>query len=808
MIDGSTWRAALLVIVLLVPATATAAPPAPILNTPTSTNGQIIAEIAMERSGQYAAAVVNVDTPTVPIPGLGGTGTVQPTDPDVYLCDFAPVTSPASAQNCISARHASEPSGTDRLSQTIDATSFRLPGDSSLSARFAVGGPAKRVSFWSTTEQGARWTTTVPGDEPVVNVSITPNATRVFAATDSPLSGGGAVLHAYDAGGGPTLKWSYNVTDADGQRNGVRVRAMEQPKDSRWLVVGTTPPVNSQTGALLFLDADRAERPTQLPAKIGISGGITSLGLSEGGNFLVAGTTTAVYFFELKGGLPDPDKLPWSRSPSASGATAVAISDDGERFAAAFGESIHFYRRVHDTRIAEEIGQGYRTGATVSDISYDRTGRLLVATAGNRVFGFAPDVVDPIWSFDATQPAFGALDGPLTKVEVSQGADRLLVAGRTKLMPYQTRALATLAHDGPTNVTTLPGTSNRLTFTLQNTGSVEDEFSFRVTRPVGWTGATPEPVALLPNRTAQVALTVDVPAGHSPGTFELRVETLSSSLRNASRESRVHDVKLNLLVPRSVSLAIEPTEERFSLVKGGEKVIPVTFRNTGNAGGLINLSIEQELSRGSPWTVRFAEAQAQIGAGEESTINLIVDAPAEGASGDRNLLTIVAREGTYQATRTLTAYIDAEFGAELTASNDTLEFTQRAPRVVSVTVHNVGNTDDTFNLSYELTQSAANEWKVTLSMETITVPRGQTRSVGVTVEPLVAVPRTATLTVRAVSQSSLGGDEGSVGINLVHREPDPEEEDGSFLPGPPPALVALALVGAALAARRMRRGGA
>lgn len=813
MIDGSSWRIALLAMVLIAP-TVAAAPPAPILTSPSSTDGQEISDLALDPTGQFAMAVVVADTQNVGGGILGSGSPVGPSKPDVYTCDFAPVTSSASAQSCIAARHRNDPT-TGTLAQSVAATSFRPLGSSGITARYAVGGPTTKVSFWSSTEQSSRWEANVPGEQPVINVSITPNGTRLIAATDAAI-GASSRLFVYDtAQTSGLLKWEFNLTDAEGQRNGVRVRDMEHPRTGRYLVVGTSPSSGSTNGALLFFDAHDDARPSAPAGKAAVAGSVTDVEVSHNGNALVVGTSTAIYYFELPHGLPDPQRLPWSRSPSAAGASAVAISGDGERFAAAFGETIHFYRHINDSRIAEEIGQGYATGAPVADLAFDRSGRLLVAVSGNKVFGFAANQTSPIWSFDATQASNGGLDGPLRKVELSEGADRLVVAGKTKIMPYQTRAAATLASTGNTTITGIPGTSIRETLRVTNTGSIEDEFSFRVTRPVGWTGANPEPVALLPDGPTHdgsrlVNMTIEVPPGHEPGRFPVTIDVFSSAMRNASRtnDERIATLQLNLVVPRSVSIAIEPGEERFNMVKGGEKVLPVTFRNTGNAGGLVNLSVQQEVTRGSPWNARLEETQLDLGAGNEQTVNLVIEAPADGASGDRNTLTIVAREGAYESKRSVTAYIEPEFGAELTANNETLEFTQRAPRVISIDVHNTGNTDDVYNLSYQVSEGSASEWKITLGAETVEVPRGQTRKVGVTVEPLVATPQTATLTIRAASQGSLGGDEGSVGIGLLYREPDREEDDNSFIPGPSPALVlaVIALAGIVRRATGGRRG--
>lgn len=804
MIDGSSWRVAILVAALVLP-TAIAAAPSPILTSPSGTEGQPLVDLAMDPSGQYVGAVVVADTAAVnQLPGIP----VSQTKPDVYLCDFGAVTSSSSAQSCVAGRHRDEASSTDRLQQSIAVTSYRPAGTSGLTARYAVGGPGDRIGFWSSTEQSARWETTLPGDDPVLNVSISPNGTRLIAVTDAAI-GRGSVLYVYDtAGTNGALKWQFNLTNSEGQANGVRVRDMDHSRTGRYLAVGTTPGSNGGSASVIFLDIHADTRPTTPAGRTAVQGSVWDIELSDNGDALVVGTSTSVYYYPLASGLPSSELLPWSRNPSAEGATSVTISGDGTRFAAASGETIHFYRHINDSRVAEEIGQGYNAGAPVSDLAYDRTGRLLVAIAGNKVFGFAANQTSPIWSFDATSPATGALDGPLTKVAVNDGGERFVVAGRTKIMPYATSAAATLAPVTSGTIEARPGSTVRVDYRITNTGSLEDEFQFRATVPVGWPSASaPAHVALLPDASAVVSLNVTVPEGHQPGTFRVTLDAHAASLRNASRESRVASADVDLRVPRAVALTIEPGEERFEIPKGNAFTLPVTIRNTGNAGGLVNLSADQSLSRGSPWSLVYERDQVEIGAGNEVTVNLVIDAPTDGASGDRNLITLVAREGAYEVERVVTAYIEPEFGVELSYGNETgsLEFTGRAPQTISIAVRNSGNTDDAYNLTHEISGSAVNDWTVTISRPQIDVQRGQTRNVGITVTPNVAEPRAASLVIRAVSQNSLDAEEGSVAINLVYRAPDPEEDDGSFIPGPSTALVVAFVALAALGARL--RGG-
>lgn len=803
MIDGSLRRVALVTLVLVFPV-AFAAGPTPNLTSPSSTDGQEVTDLAFDPTGQYAMAVVAVDT-GVAIPGnpLGGTSPVA-NKADVFPCDFGPVSTPNAAKSCISARHAATPTSTQSVLQSVSATSFAVSGG--LTARFAVGGPAELVSLWSSTEQAPRWSRNVPGQQngdntvrqDVVNVSIAPDATRIAAVTEGEIGGTPRVV-VYDGTG--ALQWEYNLTDADGAKTGLVPGAVTHSRDGRFLFVGLGSSANR--GTLLTFDAKGA-KPSALSAlqPQALSGSVRDIAVSDNASAVAVGTSSGVYYFRIVGGQL---QVPFYREPSADGVQAVALSRDGERFAAASGRQVHFYRHTGTTAVAEAIGS-YATASHVADVAYDATGRLLVAAAGERVYGFTPGRTEPLWSFDATSGSAG-LDAPLRKVAVSEGAERIVVAGRTKIMPYLTATAASLALVGDATRTAIPGTVVTVPFRVQNTGSLEDEFRFRAEGPVGWTARPPDPVALLPDGSALVNVTIEVPAGHAPGSFPLTLEAHSSALQNQSRTSLVASARTTLAVPRSVSLVLTPAEERFELPKQGEKIVPITIRNVGNAGGLVNLTIEQLPNRGDRWEVRLAEAQVNVDAAGERTVDLTVLAPTDGLSGDSNLITIVAREGSHEARRNVTAYVEPEFGAELIPlTPDTLEFTGRAAQTITVAVRNTGNTDDEYNITATVSGSAASDWRVTVHQEKLSVPRGGNRTVTITITPNVAEPRSATLTLRAISQGDFQGKEATrtLGLEAKPVEPTPPDEDGIPAAG---ALVALGgALGAAVVLRRTRGG--
>lgn len=800
MVRGLAWRVVILASVLLAPS-ALAAAPTPYPGGAQATEDQEITDLALDPTGRYVIVAVRADLVVNPL---------QTPRNHVYKCDLGqPVTGAAQpTKSCNAARHTETWSGTG-ASQAVSAISFQT--GTGLSARFGVAGPGDVVGYWTNAAQGALWEEKLDDGYQALNVTVTPEGRRVIVAAEPPPTATGASrLVAYDAlasAGTGLSQWEYSLSSSSGETSGVKPAAMEHARNGRYLAVGLTGSQSDpSSGTLLVLDAAGSVPTSSSVQKHKLSGAVTQVRVSDDGGALVVGTTAGMYFFPYVNN--KLAALPFSNL-DPDGARHVALSRDGQRFAAAFGNEIAFYRHINDTRVAEELGR-FDAKAAVNGLAYDATGQVLVAIAGNRVYGFAPARPDPVWDFDATRADAGGLDGPLREVAVSEAGDRLVVAGRTKFNAYATRTLADLSIVGPALLDASPATTVRVQLQVKSTGSLADEFSFRVTAPVGWrTPLTPEPVALVPDQVAFVNVSVEVPEGKQPGKYPVDIEVLSSSLRNASRDAKVDSARFEVVVPRAVSLVLEPDEERFEVRKGETRSVAVEVKNVGNAKGIVNLSVDQAPTRGGSWTIVMSTTRAEIDAGGSLLVQLDIAVPSDAVSGEVNPITLVAVDGDHRATRTLTALVEPDFSVEVVPSNRSLEFVGTAPQTISVTIKNLGNTDDTYNLTAIVGAGALNDWRVTVHQPQVSVPRGESRQVGVSITPASSTPRPSTVTIEALSQRSLEGHKNSASIAVASRPftPTPTPaSDESLIPGPALPLLALALVGAALAARRARGG--
>lgn len=803
---GSLRRLTLVTLLVLVSPSVLAASPVPNLPSAFSLGGQDVTDVAMDPTGQYVAGVVLVDPANVvTLPG-------QPRHDDIYPCQFGPPASASAGSGCRSPglQHGSTRRTTQLgARQAVDYTSYVSGG---LVARYAVAGPSDTLSLWSSISDTPLWEVTVPGQQAVVNVSLSPDAGRVLAGTVPASGAGRLVMYNGSASTGSTgvILWEFNLTST-------RPVAMDYARSGAVAVVGASPQSSATGSSEVIIFAPGNRRPVEgqdlFRYDLGASE-VTDVAVTPSGNAVVVTTTQHVFFFGV-----DPtrgkalDAQRWSRQV-AGGCQGVTLASDASVFAAACGSRVLFFRHLDNELVGQDVGS-FDAGAAVADLAYDASGDLLVAVAGNRVYGFGEARTTPIWSFDATEN--GGLDGPLRRVLVSDGGERIVVAGKTRLMPYRSVIGASAAFAQAPRLEVQPASNVKLSLTVTNKGSLADNYTFSARFPPGWNGFSPGPVRLDPEESATVNLTLDVPAGQAPGFYGVEVDVRSETAQRLGRDRViVATPTLNLTVPRAIVLNLTAADDRVPPLRQGETVtVPITVRNRGNAEGVVNLSATQVLSRGAPWTLRFAQETIQVPAGGERTVNLDVHAPADAASGDRNDITVCAREGqpktctrdvtqTHEATRTLIAFVDPRFGAELTTNASTFEFGPGELKVVTVTLLNTGNTDDAYNLTATLTPAGvANDWHVTMERDFINVPRGEKRTVTVTVRPAVNDPRDASLIVKAISIGSALTQDGSLTISLVPRPPA-AQEDKSLLPMPPVAWL-LGLV--AVAALLRRRGG-
>ncbi|HUR67947.1 MAG TPA: hypothetical protein VM370_01780 [Candidatus Thermoplasmatota archaeon] len=802
MSDGRTTRLAALLVLLVLAPTALAATPTTTKTSADGTDGQEITDLAIDPSGQYAATVVAFDsTKSSATGGLLGQTPAGNLHKDIYICDHGTTDRSGSGTGCRGLRQSIGPLDTitPNYAQHVDATLADRQG------KYVVGGPDERITLWQHTSDQAVWTASADDAQKVLNVSIAPDASRIVAAVGATNPATPSKIEVRKGSDGSQI---WNLTLQNAAHASVRPTSLDYARSGNVLAIGTN-------DGILLVDPS-GSAPTGDLGGIPQAQSVGRVVLSGDGQSVAAAASNGVFFAHVTLG-PKPSVVTNAVFNRGFGEAAqdVAMSLDGSRFAAAAGNKVYFFRALDTSAIAEPIGDAYDAGARVSSLAYDDKGTFLVATAGNNVFAFGPNKNTPLWSFDATQTAFGALDGPLRKVVVSDDAQRVIVAGRTKMMAYGNVLGVTASLASPTGSASIAPTQTvAVALTVKNTGSLSDNYSFIVDAPVLWSATTIPDLRLDPEESKELRFNVTAPAGEAPGVKSVAVRVRSQVAEDLAARRNVapkgsDPVSFTFTIPRSVVLNVSAPDDRLLLRQGGEQTVVVTLRNEGNAEGVVNLSTRQELTRGASWSIAFEGGdQVRVPASSSVNVNMLVTAPSDAGSGDRNIITIRAREGdAVDATDQVIAYVNAQFGAELRTNQTSWEFYPGQTQSIKLNVTNVGNTDDIYNLTQSITPaSVASDWRVTIESEQVSVARGQTKQVLVTVKAVASDAREASLVLKAISQSSPDKTEKTLPLSLltVPRPPTEPTKKG-LLPGPELFLVLGAIALLALARRGGRR---
>lgn len=816
MLGGRFLRFAILLLLVVSPLAA-AASPTPNRPNADGTSDQEITDMAADPSGQFLAAVVAVDASlTGPTGGLGlptsGTGGSKP---DVYMCDYGPATAPTSGGGCLSGSY-SGISPAPGATQRVDTTVVTAPNGGNQGV-FAVAGPGSSVSKWVQTSTAPEWTGSVRDGMLAVNVSIAPDGRRFAFATaaTSPTTPGRIEVWGANSSSQnrESYLWDLQLQNTEG--------ATVRPTTLDWSRTGNVLAVGTSIG-LLLMDPSGARPPSNLDG-ISQPGNVNSVQVSKDGSRVVAGGQNGVFLISTTRTGERITVVPnenFSRGADVLGGAVqeVAMTLDASRFAAAAGNRVHFFvRSSNPSQLAFSSGE-YDTGARISDMAYDETGQILVVVSGSKVFGFGPHKSTPIWQFDATASAFGGLDAPLKKVSVSDDGQRILVAGRTKTMAYTSKiaVAATLTSNSGTTAFQ-PTQLVPLTLSVRNAGSLTDRYTFVVEAPSNqWTLSAVDSIQLDPEDVGTVRFNMTVPAGASDGAYGVKVRVRSESEFNLSQRRGqatvyIAEPSFNFTIPRSVVLKVEAPDDLVNVQQGTSQTIAFIIRNEGNAEGVVNLTIDQELSSGASWAHRFEPGeQVRVRPGEPQSVNLVITAPGDVAKGGENVITIRAREGdTVEATDRITASVEAEFGTQLATNRTQWEFYPGQTHTITLNVTNIGNIAASYNLTYDFTPTAnAGDWRVTFGTNRLVdLQPGTTERVIVTVKAVASTARDATLTLKTHSDKDPQRqvDELDLAFVVVEQPPDEDDDKGNPLPGPSALLV---LVGvAAIALARRYRGG-
>ncbi len=267
-----------------------------------------------------------------------------------------------------------------------------------------------------------------------------------------------------------------------------------------------------------------------------------------------------------------------------------------------------------------------------------------------------------------------------------------------------------------------PGTQVGYTLTVANTGNTLDDFTLAADGADWTTLIVPTTLTdLAPGDTAEVSVTVTIPAGAGSGEFDDVGITVTSGGDPTVSAGAVLTTTANQVA----GVTLTPETAAGSGLPGTSHTYTLTVENTGNAADVFDVAVE------SIWTSTPSVTEITLAAGFTGNFDVVVTIPAGALAGAADTATVTVTsqaDDTAADSAALTTTASAVRGVAITPTTMAGWGLPGQEVLYLLTVHNTGNIDDTYLIS------ANGSWDLATDPATaINVAAGSTAVLRVTI---------------------------------------------------------------------------
>lgn len=330
----------------------------------------------------------------------------------------------------------------------------------------------------------------------------------------------------------------------------------------------------------------------------------------------------------------------------------------------------------------------------------------------------------------------------------------------TQVVPRGSLTLAATA----TDVSIAPGGFANYTLNLVNTGTLPVSYQVAATSIPNWT-ATLSPLqgSIGAGETKAIVYVLKAPTDVTDGnrfSSVVKVEELGNA-----QNFDIRPVTVSILGGKALPSVSVPKVQK-TVDRNGVQFFEVAVKNLGSAAGRIDLSAR---SQDPSWAVGVQNARGDpvsfvnLQPNELVVVNVTVRAPLTVAENTLIPVELVAEAGGVAAKATLQALVH-DYGVSVGLKPSQVDAAPGVPVELTLTLRNVGNDNDTLNVSANLVDLP--EWRVDLSLERVRLEPGQSADVRAIVrQPIQPLP-----TPRGYSLKFFAGTLGGVAVNIPKNE--------------------------------------
>ena len=243
------------------------------------------------------------------------------------------------------------------------------------------------------------------------------------------------------------------------------------------------------------------------------------------------------------------------------------------------------------------------------------------------------------------------------------------------------------------------GATLTYTVTVNNTGNVSDTYSLTPTDTTGWSpSVSPTSLIVSPGNSGNATLSVTIPSGAVDGTIDNMTVTATSQTDSSVSDSA--SCTAQVTVSRGVSVSISPTSQ--SGANGATLTYTVTVSNTGNVSDTYSLTVADNAG----WSENVSPTSLTVSQFSSGNVTLSVTVPDNAIGGTIDNVTVTATGTGVSGSGNCTAQVTINRGVNVSISPSSQGDLNGAVLTYTVTVVNLGNVTDT----YDLTTSDNSGW--------------------------------------------------------------------------------------------------